>query len=157
MRVGTGYDIHKLVPGRKLVIGGVEIPYERGLLGHSDADVLLHAIIDALLGATALGDIGAHFPVGDPDYENISSQTLLNKTHDLLLKAHYHPANVDSTIIAQKPKMSPYIDRMRENIARSLDIRKDQVGVKATTNEELGALGREEGIAAMAVVTVEKE
>ena len=157
MRIGIGYDVHKLVSGRSLIIGGVDVPYEKGLIGHSDADVLLHAIIDALLGALALGDIGKHFPPGDPDYKDISSLTLLDKTKELLLKARYRPINIDSTIIAQKPKMSAHIDAMRENIAHGLDLEMDRVSVKATTNEELGAIGREEGIAAMAVVLLEKE
>jgi 2-C-methyl-D-erythritol 2,4-cyclodiphosphate synthase len=155
MRIGIGYDIHKLVAGRKLIIGGVEISYERGLMGHSDADVLLHAIIDALLGAAGLGDIGRHFPAGDPEYKDISSLILLDKTRELISKAGYRPINVDSTIVAQKPKMAPYIGRMRDNISQRLGISMDRVSVKATTNEELGAIGREEGIAAIAVVLIE--
>jgi len=155
MRIGIGYDTHKLVVGRKLIIGGVEIPYERGLMGHSDADVLLHAIIDALLGAAALGDIGRHFPAGDPEYKDISSLILLDKTNGLVSRAGYRPTNVDSTIIAQKPKMAPYIGRMRDNISQRLGISMDRVSVKATTNEELGAIGREEGIAAIAVALIE--
>lgn len=155
MRIGIGYDTHKLVVGRKLIIGGVDIPYERGLMGHSDADVLLHAIIDALLGASALGDIGRHFPAGDPEYKDISSLILLDKTRELISKAGYRPINADSTIIAQKPKMAPYIGRMRDNISQRLGISMDRVSVKATTNEELGAIGREEGIAAIAVALIE--
>jgi 2-C-methyl-D-erythritol 2,4-cyclodiphosphate synthase len=141
MRVGLGYDVHKLVEDRKLIIGGVEIPYEKGLLGHSDADVLLHAIMDALLGAAALGDIGKHFPDTDDAYKGISSIKLLEKVGELLDKNNYIIENIDATIIAQKPKMRPYIDTMRENIAKALKIDVNCVNVKATTEEGLGFTG----------------
>ena len=138
MRVGMGYDVHRLSVGRKLIIGGVEIPYEKGLLGHSDADVLLHAIMDALLGSAALGDIGKHFPDTDPAYEGISSLRLLEHVGKLLDENGYVIENIDATIIAQKPKMRPYIDQMRENIAEVLQVDVNQVNVKATTEEGLG-------------------
>ena len=133
MRIGMGYDVHKLVEGRKLILGGVEIPYEKGLLGHSDADVLLHAIMDALLGAAALGDIGKHFPDTDPAYKGISSIRLLEHVADLLEEHQFLIENIDATIIAQRPKMRPYIDTTRENIAKALKIESDQINVKATT------------------------
>ena len=151
MRIGTGYDVHKLVEGRKLIMGGVEIPYEKGLLGHSDADVLLHAIMDALLGAAALGDIGKHFPDTDDAYKGISSLSLLKKTGELLEENCLFIENIDATIIAQAPKMRPHIDKMRENIAAALGLELMQVSVKATTEEGLGFTGRGEGIAAQAV------
>ena len=151
MRIGMGYDVHRLVPDRKLVIGGVTIPYERGLLGHSDADVLLHAIMDALLGAAALGDIGKHFPDTDERYRGISSLKLLACVADLLEENHFIIENIDATIIAQKPKMRPYIDTMRENIAKTLGIEISQVNVKATTEEGLGFTGSGEGISSQAV------
>ncbi len=151
MRVGTGYDVHKLVEGRKLIIGGVEIPYEKGLLGHSDADVLIHAIMDALLGAAALGDIGVHFPDTDPAYKDISSILLLEQVRDLLADRGYNVGNIDATIIAQRPKMTPHIAKMRENIAHALDIETDCVNIKATTEEGLGFTGTGEGISAQAV------
>ncbi len=151
MRIGTGYDVHRLVPERDLIVGGVKIPYEKGLLGHSDADVLLHAIIDALLGAAALGDIGLHFPDNDPAYKGISSLLLLKKTGELLLEKGYLIENIDSVIIAQEPKMRPYIEEMRKNIADVLEIEVEQVNVKATTEEGLGFTGAKEGIAASAV------
>ena len=151
MRIGHGYDVHKLVEGRALIIGGVEIPYEKGLLGHSDADVLLHAIMDALLGAAALGDIGKHFPDSDERYKGISSMLLLEKVGALLEENNYVIENIDSTIIAQKPKMAPHIQTMRENIAKALLIDVSQVNVKATTEEGLGFTGTEQGIAATAV------
>ena len=141
MRIGMGYDVHRLAENRKMIIGGVEIPYEKGLLGHSDADVLLHAIMDALLGAAALGDIGKHFPDTDPAYEGISSMKLLEKVGQLLEDNRYVIENIDATIIAQKPKMRPYIDTMRENIAGALGIELFQVKVKATTEEGLGFTG----------------
>ena len=141
MRIGMGYDVHRLAENRKMIIGGVEIPYEKGLLGHSDADVLLHAIMDALLGAAALGDIGKHFPDTDPAYEGISSMKLLEKVGQLLEDNRYVIENIDATIIAQKPKMRPYIDTMRENIAGALGIELFQVNVKATTEEGLGFTG----------------
>ena len=151
MRIGMGYDVHRLVEGRDLILGGVKIPYERGLLGHSDADVLLHAVMDALLGAAALGDIGKHFPDTDPAYKDISSLLLLEKTGELLEEKAFLIENIDATIIAQAPKMRPYIDEMRENIARVLRIRTTQVSVKATTEEGLGFTGSGEGISAQAV------
>ena len=151
MRIGMGYDVHRLVEGRELIMGGVKIPYERGLLGHSDADVLLHAISDALLGAAALGDIGKHFPDSDPAYKGISSLLLLEKVGQLLAESGFLIENIDSTIIAQAPKMRPHIDQMRENIAKALDIEASQVNVKATTEEGLGFTGSGEGISAQAV------
>ena len=151
MRIGTGYDVHRLVENRKCIIGGVEIPYEKGLLGHSDADVLLHAIMDALLGAAALGDIGKHFPDTDEAYQGISSIELLKKTGDLLEEHTFLIENIDATIIAQAPKMRPFIEKMRENIADALGIEISQVSVKATTEEGLGFTGRGEGISAQAV------
>ena len=152
MRIGMGYDVHRLVEDRKLILGGVEIPCEKGLLGHSDADVLLHAIMDALLGAAALGDIGKHFPDTDPAYKGISSLELLGKVGELLEEQSFLIENIDATIIAQAPKMRPYIDTMRENIARVLGITPEQVNVKATTEEGLGFTGRGEGIAAQAII-----
>ena len=151
MRVGMGYDVHRLVEDRKLIIGGVEIPYEKGLLGHSDADVLLHAIMDALLGAAALGDIGKHFPDNDDRYKGISSLELLRRVGKLLDEKNYVIENIDATIIAQRPKMRPYIDTMRENIAKALKIESDQINVKATTEEGLGFTGEGLGISASAV------
>ncbi|MGN0131482.1 MAG: 2-C-methyl-D-erythritol 2,4-cyclodiphosphate synthase [Lachnospiraceae bacterium] len=151
MRIGMGYDVHKLVENRDLIIGGVKIPYEKGLLGHSDADVLLHAIMDALLGAAALGDIGKHFPDTDPQYKGISSISLLKKT-GALLEAHcFIIENIDATIIAQQPKMRPYIDEMQKNIADALGIEINQVNIKATTEEGLGFTGTGEGISSQAV------
>ena len=154
MRIGTGYDVHRLGPDRKLIVGGVEIPYELGLVGHSDADVLLHAIMDALLGAAALGDIGKHFPDTDEKYRGISSLKLLACVGDLLFENHWIIENIDATIIAQRPKMRPYIDTMRENIAKTLGIEISQVNVKATTEEGLGFTGTMEGMAAQAVCTI---
>lgn len=151
MRIGSGYDVHRLVEGRDLIMGGVKIPYEKGLLGHSDADVLLHAIMDALLGAAALGDIGKHFPDNDPEYEGISSVILLKKVGELLNDNLYFIENIDATIIAQAPKMRPYIDTMREIIAESLSLDLSQINVKATTEEGLGFTGSGEGIAAQAI------
>ena len=151
MRVGMGYDVHRLTEGRDLIIGGVKIPYEKGLLGHSDADVLLHAISDALLGAAALGDIGKHFPDTDPAYKGISSLILLEKVGDLIAEKSFLIENIDATIIAQAPKMRPYIDAMRENIAKALKIDASQVNVKATTEEGLGFTGNGEGISSQAV------
>ena len=151
MRIGSGYDVHRLVEDRKLIIGGVEIPHNMGLLGHSDADVLLHAIMDALLGAAALGDIGKHFPDSDERYKGISSMLLLEKVGALLEENNYVIENIDSTIIAQKPKMAPHIQTMRENIAKALLVDVSQVNVKATTEEGLGFTGTEQGIAATAV------
>lgn len=151
MRIGHGYDVHKLVEGRKLIIGGVDIPYEKGLLGHSDADVLIHAVMDALLGAAALGDIGLHFPDTDPAYEGADSMKLLEIVGDMLEKELYFVENIDATILAQAPKMRPHIDSMRDNIARALKIDVSAVNVKATTEEGLGFTGAKEGIAAHAV------
>ena len=151
MRIGSGYDVHKLVEGRKLIIGGIEIPYEKGLLGHSDADVLLHAISDALLGAAAEGDIGKHFPDTDPAYKNADSAELLRKIGNILSEKRLIIENIDATIIAQAPKMRPYIDQMRERIAEVLDLNASQVNVKATTEEGLGFTGRGEAISAQAV------
>jgi len=156
MRIGQGYDVHRLVPNRKLILGGIEIPYERGLLGHSDADVLLHAVCDALLGAAGLGDIGKHFPDTDPAYEGISSVVLLRHCVSLLADQGYGVVNLDATVIAQKPKLMDYIPEMRTRIAETLSIPADFVNVKATTEEGLGFTGREEGIAATAVVLIEK-
>ena len=156
MRIGMGYDVHRLAENRKMIIGGVEIPYEKGLLGHSDADVLLHAIMDALLGAAALGDIGKHFPDTDPAYEGISSMKLLEKVGQLLEDNRYVIENIDATIIAQKPKMRPYIDIMRENIAGALGIDLSQVNVKATTEEGLGFTGNKEGISSQAICSLIK-
>ena len=151
MRIGMGYDVHKLTEGRKLIIGGVEIPYEKGLLGHSDADVLLHAIMDALLGAAALGDIGKHFPDTDPAYKGISSLKLLEHVGALLEEHYFLIENIDATIIAQAPKMRPFIDTMRKNIADTLHIDLSQVNVKATTEEGLGFTGSGEGISSQAI------
>lgn len=151
MRIGMGYDVHKLVEGRDLIMGGVNIPYEKGLLGHSDADVLLHAIMDALLGAAALGDIGKHFPDTDPAYKGISSIKLLVHVGNLLEENGFIIDNIDSTIIAQRPKMRPYIDTMRENIANALGIELSQINVKATTEEGLGFTGSGEGISSQAI------
>ena len=155
MRIGMGYDVHRLVEGRDLIMGGVKIPYEKGLLGHSDADVLLHAISDALLGAAALGDIGKHFPDSDPAYKGISSLILLEKVGDLLERERFLIENIDATIIAQAPKMRPHIDTMRENIASALHLDVRQVNVKATTEEGLGFTGSGEGIASQAVCILE--
>ena len=151
MRVGMGYDVHKLVEGRDLIIGGVKIPHTLGLLGHSDADVLLHAIMDALLGAAGLGDIGKHFPDTDPQYKGISSMKLLSHVAELIRERGYVVENIDATIIAQKPKMRPHIPQMEENIAGALGISTDQVNVKATTEEGLGFTGTEEGISSQAI------
>jgi len=156
IRIGHGFDVHAFAEGRKLIIGGVDIPYDRGLLGHSDADVLLHAICDALLGAAALGDIGKHFPDSDPRYKGIDSRKLLRHVAELLDGRGWKVGNVDATIIAQAPKMAPHIATMREHIAEEIGIAADQVNVKATTTERLGFTGREEGIAAEAVCLIEK-
>ena len=156
MRVGIGYDVHRFAPGRKLILSGVEIPYEQGLLGHSDADVIVHAIMDALLGAAALGDIGQHFPDTDPEYEGISSILLLEKVAQLLKENHYSVGNIDAVIIAQRPKMMPYLKQMRKNTAAALGIEEGRVSIKATTEEGLGFTGRGEGIAAKAVCLLEQ-
>lgn len=151
MRIGMGYDVHRLAEDRDLIIGGVKIPYEKGLLGHSDADVLLHAVMDALLGAAALGDIGKHFPDTDDRYKGISSIKLLKNVGALLEENHFMIENIDATIIAQKPKMRPYIDQMRQNIADALEVDITQINVKATTEEGLGFTGTGEGISSQAI------
>ena len=156
MRIGHGYDVHRLVPDRRLVLGGVEIPFERGLLGHSDADVLTHAVMDALLGAAALGDIGQHFPDHDPAYAGADSLVLLDQVTALLAERGWSVGNVDATVIAQRPKLASYIPQMRENLARRMGVELEQVNVKATTEEGLGFTGSGEGIAAHAVVLLEK-
>lgn len=156
MRVGFGYDVHAFVEGRPLVLGGVEIPHTHGLLGHSDADVLLHAIADALLGAAALGDIGRHFPDSDPAYKGISSLLLLERTMELIRREGFSVHNVDSTLVLQKPRLAPYISRMVEEIARVLGLPVSAVNVKATTTEKLGFTGRREGIAAYAVALLDE-
>lgn len=155
MRIGNGYDVHQLVEGRDLIIGGVKIPYEKGLLGHSDADVLLHAIMDALLGAAALGDIGQHFPDTDPDYKGADSIKLLKEVKQLLDERLYVVGNIDATVIAQKPKMAPHIKQMIVNVAEALDIDESQVNIKATTEEHLGFTGQGLGISASAVCILE--
>ena len=151
MRIGHGYDVHRLVEGRKLILGGVEVPHTLGLLGHSDADVLTHAVMDALLGAAALGDIGRHFPDTDPAYAGADSLVLLDRVMELLEEKGYQVGNVDATILAQKPKLAPYIPQMRDNLAARMKMEPDQVNVKATTEERLGFTGAEEGMAAHAV------
>lgn len=151
MRIGTGYDVHRLGEGLPLWLGGVQVPHSHGLIGHSDADVLLHAVCDALLGAAALGDIGKHFPDTDPQYKGISSLKLLAHVGNLLKQEGYSVGNIDATVAAQRPKLAPYITQMRQNIADTLGIRLNQVSVKATTTEHLGFEGREEGISAQAV------
>ena len=151
MRIGTGYDVHKLVEDRKLILGGVEIPYEKGLLGHSDADVLIHAVMDSILGAAALGDIGQHFPDSDDAYKGISSILLLQKVAELIKKEGYEIANIDSTIIAQRPKLAKFIPEMRENMAKALGIDISRINVKATTEEGLGFTGEGLGIASQAI------
>ena len=156
MRVGIGYDVHPLVPEGRLVLGGVEVPFERGLGGWSDADVLTHAVIDALLGAAALGDIGGHFPPGDAAYRNISSLVLLGNVRDELAEHGWRVGNVDATIVAERPTLSTFIDRMRGHLSDALGIAVDRVSVKATTSERLGFAGREEGIAVWAVTLLEE-
>ena len=156
LRIGHGYDVHKLVSDRKLILGGVDIPYEKGLLGHSDADVLLHAISDALLGAAALGDIGKHFPDTDAAYKNADSLILLSRVGTLIKNAGYQVSNIDATVIAQAPKLAPHIEQMRKNIAKALSLDLNDVSVKATTEEHLGFTGRGEGISAHAVCIIEK-
>ena len=156
MRVGMGYDVHKLVENRKLILGGVEIPNEYGLLGHSDADVLVHAIMDALLGAAALRDIGRHFPDNDPAYEGADSIELLKKVGEMLEERMYLIENIDATVIAQKPKLLLYIDTMVKNVAEALHLEEDQVNIKATTEEGLGFTGKKEGISAQAICCISK-
>jgi len=155
MRIGIGYDVHPLVPGRRLVLGGVEIPFDKGLSGWSDADVLTHAIIDALLGAAALGDIGSHFPPGEPQYRDISSLILLKKIKDKLAENGWRVGNIDATIMAEQPKLRDFIDRMRQQLSQTLDSEISQVSVKAITSEQLGFIGRGEGIATCAVALIE--
>ncbi|MBN1076377.1 2-C-methyl-D-erythritol 2,4-cyclodiphosphate synthase [Clostridium botulinum] len=157
MRVGLGYDVHKLVENRKLILGGVEIPYEKGLLGHSDADVLLHAIMDSLLGACALGDIGHHFPDTDNKFKGISSIKLLEEVNKLIIKNGYIINNIDSVIIAQKPKLAPYIENMRVNISNALNIEIDKINIKATTEEGLGFTGSMLGISSQSICSVIKK
>jgi 2-C-methyl-D-erythritol 4-phosphate cytidylyltransferase/2-C-methyl-D-erythritol 2,4-cyclodiphosphate synthase len=155
-RIGTGYDVHRLTEGRKLILGGVEIPFDKGLLGHSDADVLLHAIMDALLGAAALGDIGRHFPDSDESYRGISSLFLLKRVGELLSKNGCRIGNIDAVVIAQRPKIAPYIGEMTMRIAETLGIRENMINIKGTTTEKLGFCGREEGIAAQASVLIRR-
>lgn len=155
-RTGTGFDVHAFAPGRKLILGGVEIPYERGLDGHSDADVLVHALMDALLGAAAMGDIGRHFPDTDQQYKGISSMVLLRQVGEKLAEAGYSIVNADVTVMAQAPKISPYIDEMRSNIAGTLNVDKSRINIKGTTTERLGFVGRKEGIAAEAVCSISR-
>ena len=157
MRIGQSIDIHQLVEGRKLILGGVEIPFEKGLLGHSDADCLLHAIIESIIGAMALGDIGKHFPDTDPKYKGISSMILLEHTYNLMVENGYEIGNIDSIIMCEKPKMAPHILSMRENIARVLHCEISQVNVKATRGEKLGFVGRQEGIVCQSVVLLNKK
>lgn len=157
MRVGLGYDVHRLTEDRELILGGVKIPWEKGLLGHSDADVLVHAVMDALLGAAALGDIGQHFPDTDPAYKGISSIRLLVHVAELLRERGFQVGNIDGVIIAQRPKMAPHIPMMRKNIADALGISQDRINIKATTEEKLGFTGREEGIASQAVCLLEEK
>lgn len=156
MRVGIGYDVHKLVEGRKLILGGVSIPHPLGLLGHSDADVLVHAIMDALLGAAGLGDIGRHFPDTDRCYSGVSSLELLSSVMGMLERDGFAVVNIDSTIVAEQPKLAAYIDKMTDNVAAKLNIEKSCVNIKATTTETLGFTGRGEGVAAMAVCNLRK-
>jgi len=156
IRIGQGFDVHQFATNRKLILGGIEIPYEKGLLGHSDADVLLHALADAILGALSKGDIGKWFPDNDPTIKGINSKLILKKVWDEAAKGGFFLENTDLTIIAQKPKMAPYISKMREEIASILNCQVDQVNVKATTTEKLGFIGREEGIAALAIVLLTK-
>ncbi len=156
-RTGFGYDVHAFGDGRKLILGGVEIPHEKGLIGHSDADVLLHAVCDALLGAIALGDIGKHFPDTDEEYKDADSRQLLKNCYSLVLDKKYRLGNVDTTVVLEKPKLSPYINNMREVISRLLECSVDQVSVKATTSEKLGFVGMEQGVKAYAVVLLVKE
>jgi 2-C-methyl-D-erythritol 2,4-cyclodiphosphate synthase len=157
MRIGIGYDVHRLVEGRLLILGGVTIPYEKGLLGHSDADVLIHGIMDALIGAMGLGDIGKHFPDTDEQYKGISSMKLLEQVKELINKEGYIISNIDATIIAQKPKLAPYIDEMRHNIGRCLDMKFNQINIKATTEEGLGFTGEGLGISAQGICLLEEK
>jgi len=154
LRTGIGFDVHAFAEGRKLILGGIEIPHHKGLSGHSDADAVLHAITDALLGSIALGDIGTHFPDDDPRYKNADSTIFLKKSHELLRNKGYYINNIDTVIMLQQPKISPYTQKMRERISKLLDIGSDRISIKATTTEKLGFVGREEGISVMAVATV---
>lgn len=154
MRIGHGYDAHKFIEGKPLVLGGVTIPYEKGLLAHSDGDAVIHALCDALLGAAAMGDIGKHFPDTDPDFRNIDSRVLLRKVNGLIKERGYKPGNADITILAQAPKLMPYIDEMRKLLAQDLDVSIDEVSIKATTTEGMGFVGRKEGVAVYAVVMI---
>ena len=157
MKIGFGYDVHRITEKRKLILGGVEIPFEKGLLGHSDADVLAHAIGDALLGAAALGDLGVHFPPGEAKYKDISSLILLQKIHKMMLEKNFKTVNIDATIVAEKPKLMSYIKEMRQNIADTLKLKLDQISVKATTTEGLGFTGTGDGIAVYAVCLIEDQ
>lgn len=157
IRIGNGYDIHRLVSERPLILGGVNIPHSLGLLGHSDADVLTHAVMDAMLGALSLGDIGHYFPPTDPQWAGADSLVLLSKVHQLILERGWEVGNIDSVVVAERPKLKPHIEKMRSKIAEVLQIEPHQVGIKATTNEKLGPVGREEGICAYAVVLLTKE
>ncbi len=156
MRIGQGYDVHRLAPNVPLVLGGIKIPHHQGLIGWSDADVLTHAVMDALLGAAALGDIGKHFPPGDPQYKGISSLVLLGKVVQMLKKAGYKVGNVDATVVAEQPKLAPYIDAMRAALAKALGCDAGDIGIQASTSEELGFVGREEGMVAWAIAAIEK-
>ena len=156
IRIGNGYDIHRLTAGRKLILGGVEIPHRLGLLGHSDADALTHSIMDALLGALSLGDIGLYFPPSDPQWAGADSQVLLAQVHQLVRDRGWQISNIDSVVIAEQPKLKPHISTMRDRLSATLEIASTQIGIKATTHEKLGPLGREEGIAAYAVVLLQK-
>lgn len=156
MRIGIGYDVHQLVEGRKLIVGGVEIPHEKGLLGHSDADVLVHAIMDAILGALGEGDIGRHFPDSSQEFKDADSMKLLSKVYEYMVQKGYRIGNIDAVIIAQRPKMAPYIDEMKTKITSVLHIQKEKVNIKATTTEKLGPEGREEGMTSQSVVLLEE-
>ena len=155
MRIGTGYDIHRLISGRKLILGGVEIPFEKGLVGHSDADALVHSICDALLGAAGLGDIGLHFPDTDPSFKDISSIKLLDKTYKMISDKGFNLKNLDCTVFAQEPKISPFREKIQQNIARAMNVNPNCINIKATTTEGLGMFGRGEGIGAMCVTLIE--
>jgi 2-C-methyl-D-erythritol 2,4-cyclodiphosphate synthase len=157
MRIGLGYDVHRLVHGRKLILGGVEIPNNKGLLGHSDADVLIHAVIDAILGALALGDIGKHFPDNNDEYKNINSRILLNKTFQKMEDNNYYIGNIDATICAENPKLQPYLQQMRENLVTDLNTDLANINIKATTEEGLGISGKQSGMSAYCVVLIQKK
>jgi len=154
MRIGIGYDVHRLVKGRKLILGGIEIPFTKGLLGHSDADVLIHAVCDALLGASGSGDIGRHFPDTDPEFEGISSMALLQSVHQIIRAKRFSVVNIDTTILAEIPKLQPYLESMQKNIAETLGVRQHSVNIKATTTEGLGIIGKGKGIAALSVAMI---